>query len=106
VVSNSAWAPPPGCHSLRPRHLSTRRQVHQRLRLLSGSTIPSAEYLPSTTLASGNVAPAAGASDSAWGAGVDSSAGGAASSSAIAVEGSSPSQDRSVDFLQSTQVGC
>jgi hypothetical protein len=37
---------------------------------------------------------------------VDSSAGGAASSSATAVEGSSPSQDRSVDFLQSTQVGC
>jgi hypothetical protein len=37
---------------------------------------------------------------------VDSSAGGAASSSAPAVEGSSPSQDRSVDFLQSTQVSC
>jgi hypothetical protein len=31
---------------------------------------------------------------------VDSSAGGAASSSTTAVEGSSPSQDRSVDFLQ------
>jgi hypothetical protein len=31
---------------------------------------------------------------------VDSSAGGAASSSATAVEGSSPTQDRSVDFLQ------
>jgi hypothetical protein len=31
---------------------------------------------------------------------VDSSAGGAASSSATAVEGSSPSQDKSVDFLQ------
>jgi hypothetical protein len=37
---------------------------------------------------------------------VDSSAGGTASSSATAVEGSSPSQDRSVDFLQSTQIGC
>jgi hypothetical protein len=37
---------------------------------------------------------------------VDSSAGGAASSSATAVEGSSPSQDRFVDFLQSTQIGC
>jgi hypothetical protein len=36
---------------------------------------------------------------------VDSSAGGAASSSATGAEGSSPSQDRSVDFLQSTQVG-
>jgi hypothetical protein len=31
---------------------------------------------------------------------VDSSAGGAVSSSATAVEGSAPSQDRSVDFLQ------
>jgi hypothetical protein len=65
VVSNSAWTLPPGCRSLRPRHLSTRRQVHQRLRLLLGSTTASAEYLPSTTLTSGNVAPAAGASDSA-----------------------------------------
>jgi hypothetical protein len=37
---------------------------------------------------------------------VDSSADGATSSSATAVEGSSPSQDRSVDFLQSTQIGC
>jgi hypothetical protein len=37
---------------------------------------------------------------------VDSSAGGAASSSATAVAGSSPSQDKSVDFLQSTQAGC
>jgi hypothetical protein len=41
-----------------------------------GNTKAFAEYLPSTTLASGNTAPAAGASDSAWGAGVDSSAGG------------------------------
>jgi hypothetical protein len=31
---------------------------------------------------------------------VDPSAGGAASSSATTVEGSSPSQDKSVDFLQ------
>jgi hypothetical protein len=65
-----------------------------------GNTKAYAEYLPSTTLASGNAAPAAGASDSAWGAGVDSSAGGVTSSSATTVEGSSPSQDRSVDFLQ------
>jgi hypothetical protein len=48
----------------------------------------------------------AGASDSAWGAGADSSAGGAASSSATVVAGSSPSQDWSVDFLQSIQAGC
>jgi hypothetical protein len=58
------------------------------------------------TLASGNIASAAGASDSARGAGADSSAGGTASSSATAVAGSSPSQDKSVDFLQSTQAGC
>jgi hypothetical protein len=32
--------------------------------------------------------------------------GGVASSSATAVAGSSPFQDKSVDFLQSTQVGC
>jgi hypothetical protein len=50
-------------------------------------------------LASGNVASAAGGSGTAWGAAVDSSADGA-TSSATADEGSSPSQDRSVDFLQ------
>jgi hypothetical protein len=65
-----------------------------------GKAKTTAEHLPSTTLASGNAAPAAGASDSAWGAGVDSSTGGTTSSSATVVEGSSPSQDKSVDFLQ------
>jgi hypothetical protein len=39
-------------------------------------------------------------SGTAWEAGADSSVGGATSSSATAVEGSPPSQDRSVDFLQ------
>jgi hypothetical protein len=71
-----------------------------------GGTIASAEYSPLTTLASGNVASAAGATGSTWGAGADSSVGGAASSPATTSEGSSLSQDRSVDFLQSTQVGC
>jgi hypothetical protein len=51
-------------------------------------------------LASGNVVSVPAASGSACGAGVDSSAGSATSSSATTVEGSSPSQDRSVDFLQ------
>jgi hypothetical protein len=37
---------------------------------------------------------------------VDFSAGGAVSSSATSAAGSSPSQDKSVDFLQSTQIGC
>jgi hypothetical protein len=50
-------------------------------------------------MASSNVASAAGGSGTAWGTGADSSAGGA-TSSATAEEGSSPSKDKSVDFLQ------
>jgi hypothetical protein len=65
----------------------------------SRSSIASEEYSPSTTLASGSGASVAGGSGTAWDAGVDSSAGGA-TSSATADEGSSPSQDKSVDFLQ------
>jgi hypothetical protein len=65
----------------------------------SRSSTTSEEYSPSTTLASGNGASVAGGSGTAWEAGADSSAGGA-TSSATAEEGSSPSQDRSVDFLQ------
>jgi hypothetical protein len=37
---------------------------------------------------------------------VDSSAGGVVSSSATSAASSFPSQDKSVDFLQSTQTGC
>jgi hypothetical protein len=55
-------------------------------------------------LASGNAAFTAGASDSACGAGADSSVAGTDSSSTTAVLGSSPSQVKSVDFLQSTQL--
>jgi hypothetical protein len=55
-------------------------------------------------LASGNGASVAGGSDTAWEAGADSSAGGA-TPSATAEEGSSPSQDRSVDFLQKHTIG-
>jgi hypothetical protein len=55
-------------------------------------------------LASGSVASAAGATVSAWGRGPDSSAAGMESSSATAALGSSPSQDKSVDFLYSTQL--
>jgi hypothetical protein len=54
-------------------------------------------------LASGSVAPSAGATVSAWGRGADSSAVGVESSSAATALGSSPSQDKSVDFLHSTQ---
>jgi hypothetical protein len=53
-------------------------------------------------LASGSVASMACATVSAWGRGADSSAAGVESSSATAVLGSSPSQDKSVDFLHST----
>jgi hypothetical protein len=51
-------------------------------------------------LASGKVASAVGASGSVREAGAASPAGGAASAAATAVAGSSPSQERSVDFLQ------
>jgi hypothetical protein len=54
-------------------------------------------------LASGSVASTACATVSAWGRGADSSAAGVESSSATAALGSSPSQDKSVDFLHSTQ---
>jgi hypothetical protein len=46
----------------------------------------------------------AGVTVSAWGRGADSSAAGVESSSATAALGSSPSQDKSVDFLQSTSL--
>jgi hypothetical protein len=60
----------------------------------SRSSTASEEYSPSTMLASGN-----GGSGTGWQAGADSAAGGA-TSSATDEEGSPPSQDRSVDFLQ------
>jgi hypothetical protein len=53
-------------------------------------------------VASGGVASASGATVSAWGRGVDSSTAADGSSSATAASGSSPSQDRSVVFLHST----
>jgi hypothetical protein len=55
-------------------------------------------YSPSTTTASGSGASVAGGSVTAWASGAGSSTGGA-TSPASAVEGSSPSQLRSVDFL-------
>jgi hypothetical protein len=62
-----------------------------------------AVYSPSSMLASGSDASTAGATVSAWGRGADSSAAGVESSSVAAVLGSSPSQDKFVDFLHSTQ---
>jgi hypothetical protein len=54
-------------------------------------------------LASGSVASTAGAMVSAWGRGADSSVAGAESSSVAAALDSSPSEDKSVNFLHSTQ---
>jgi hypothetical protein len=53
-------------------------------------------------LASSSVVFVAGAMVSAWGRGADSSAAGAEASSAAAVLGSSPYQDKFVNFLHST----
>jgi hypothetical protein len=55
-------------------------------------------------LASGSVASTVGVTVSARGRGADSSVAGVESSLATAVLGSSPSQDKSVDFLQSTSL--
>jgi hypothetical protein len=55
-------------------------------------------------VASGGVAFAPGVTFSAWGRRADSSTAGDGFSSAAAVLGSSPSQDRSVDFLHSTNL--
>jgi hypothetical protein len=54
-------------------------------------------------LAFGSVASMAGATVSAWGRGADSSTAGIESSLAAATLGSSPYQDKSVDFLRNTQ---
>jgi hypothetical protein len=78
-----------------------RISLPRRLRLLLEEDCVSAVYSPSTMLASGSVASTAGASVSVWGMGADSSAAGAEPSSATAALGSSPSQDKSVDFLHS-----
>jgi hypothetical protein len=61
-------------------------------------------YVPSTTVASGGVASAPSATVSAWGRGADFSTAGDGFSSAVAVLGSSSSQDRSVDFVHSTNL--
>jgi hypothetical protein len=55
-------------------------------------------------LASDSVASMTDATVSAWGRGANSSAAGVESSSVTAALGSSPSQDKSVDFLQSTSL--
>jgi hypothetical protein len=76
----------------------------RRPRLLFEEDCVCVVYSPSTMLASGGVATTASATVSAWGRGADSSAAGAESSSATAALGSSSSQDKSVDFLHSTQL--
>jgi hypothetical protein len=72
------------------------------LRLLHRADDISVVYAPSTMVASGGVTSAACATVLAWGRGVDSSTAGDWSFSPATALGSSPSQDRSVDFLHST----
>jgi hypothetical protein len=74
------------------------------LRLLHEADDISAVYVPSTMVASGGVASTTCAMVSAWGRGADSSTAGDGSSSPATALGSSPSQDRSVDFLHSTTL--
>jgi hypothetical protein len=74
------------------------------LRLLLRVGVIAAIYIPSTTVASGGVASAPGATVSPWGREADSSTVGDKFSSVAVVLGSSPSQERSVDFLHSTKL--
>jgi hypothetical protein len=73
-------------------------------RLLHGADGITAVYIPSTTVASDGVASAPDITDSARGRGVDSSTAADGFSSVAAASGSSPSQDRSVDFLHSANL--
>jgi hypothetical protein len=78
-------APPQGWYFPQLRLLSTediRISLPWRLQLLLEDDCVRVVYSPSTMLASGSVASTAGATVSAWGAGVDSSADGAEPSSA------------------------
>jgi hypothetical protein len=61
-------------------------------------------YIPSTTVASDGVASAPSATILPWGREADSSTAGDGFSSIAALLCSSPSQDRSVDFLHSTKL--
>jgi hypothetical protein len=70
----------------------------------TGQTTFSAVYAPSTMVASGGVAFVTRETVSARGRGADSSTAGDRLSSPAAALGSSPSQDRSVDFLHSTTL--
>jgi hypothetical protein len=72
------------------------------LRLLRRAATIGAIHVPSTMVASCSVASAACATISVCGRGADSSTSADRSSSPAAALGSSPSQDRSVDFLHNT----
>jgi hypothetical protein len=81
------------------RHMGS---VSRGLQLQLEEGCASAAYSTSIMLASGSIASAADATILPWGRGADSSAAGEDASSAAAVLGSSPYQDKSVDFLHST----
>jgi hypothetical protein len=91
---------PSACVSVNTMHTTSVLE----LRLLLGAGDITAVYIPSTTVASEGVASAPGTTVSVWGRGADSSTAGDGFSSAAVVLGSSPSQDRSVDFLLSTHL--
>jgi hypothetical protein len=74
------------------------------LRLLPEANDVIEMYIPFTMVASGGVVSAPGATVSTWGREADCSAATDGFSSLAAASGSSPSQDRSVDFLHSTKL--
>jgi hypothetical protein len=80
------------------------RRQYWGLRLLLGVGGFTAVYVPSTMVASGGVTSTPSATVSPWEREADSSTAGDGFSSVAAVLGSSPSQDRSVDFLHSTKL--
>jgi hypothetical protein len=89
---------PANCVSVIARYVASALGGYDYLR----QTMLSKLYIPSTMVASSGVVSAPDAMVSAWGRGVDSSTVAGKFSSAATASGSSPSQDRSVDFLHST----
>jgi hypothetical protein len=92
--------------SLRLASLSIQgiRRQYWGLRLLLGAGSITAVYVPSNTVASGGIASAPGATVWPWGRGVDSSTVGVGFSSVATILGSSPSKDKSVNFVHSTKL--
>jgi hypothetical protein len=92
---------PSTCASITTKHT---KSVSGGYDYYMGQTAFSTVYAPSTMVASGGVASATCVTISAWGRGADSSTASDQLSSPAAALGSSPSQDKSVDFLHSTTL--